>query len=471
MANKKKTLKQSAAPRPAIKPPMTNADDKENSFLLNSVPDLAMRARLQQAISGGYDFADALHNVYLDFGYPSTLGFSNYWNMYKRFGIANSIIDKPVDVTWMTPPVIEGSDKLVKEIEDLVKVHKIWDRLKGLDIRQRIGRYGALFMRVRDGKKPSEPIEGKGGGAGFLVEIIPLNETQLTITKTQGDPMKDDFGKPTMYTFNGSATGGHGSSGNQTFEIHPDRIIISAEGADDGGIYGTPELEAPYNSLMDLRKIIGAGGEGFYRNAAQSLVHQLKDGSQTISDPALLEEFKEQSDDFVRNRMRRTLFVPGLETEALQSSLSNPKEFFMNALNDVSAASGIPATILIGQQTGRLASSEDSKHMLSLGNSRRETFLSGMVMDVLEWLMLHGVLGSGDFIVEWDDLLEQSDEERLGNAFKMSDINHKQYSSGGSAAFTSEEIREQAGYEPIAEIEAEGEELPEGEEDDDNTDD
>jgi hypothetical protein len=332
--------------------------------------------------------------------------------------------------------------------------------VKGLDNRQRVGRYAGLFMRVRDNKQPQEPIEGKLGGLGALVQMIPLYEGQLTVLETENDPTADNYGQPTMYQFNGGAAGNRNEKIRDSFNIHPSRIIVAAEDSDNGSIQGVSSLESPFNSLMDLRKIIGAGGEGFYRNAAQSVVFSLKDASTAKANEKLLGKFNDQYDDFSRNRMRRSMWTPGLEPNVLDSTLVPPKEFFMNALNDVAAGVKIPATILIGQQTGRLASSEDGRQFLSIVNSRRENFMTEVVTDVVDWLIEFGILPASQFTVEWDDLLARGDDEKLDNADKMASINEKQFKSGGGIPFTEDEVREAAGFEVELLNDDGGESLP-----------
>lgn len=408
-----------------------------------------LRARIASAISGGYDNADTLHNIYLDFGYPATLKFENFWNMYRRFGIAATVIDKPVDTCWEMPPSIEGDSALLREIELMADSFNLWQRLKGWDKRQRVGRYAGLFIRVRDGAKPSEPITQKLNGPASIIQIMPLYEGQLRVSETQQDPMADDFGLPTMYEYRGGgSTGDRNERDNNSFSIHPDRLLIMAEGSDNGDIYGIPALEPVYNSLMDLRKIIGAGGEGYYKNAAQSLVFKLMDATSAKDNAALLAKFNDEANDFMRNRARRSLWTPGMDTQTLQSTLANPKEFAMNAINDIAAGSGIPATILIGQQTGRLASQEDSRAFRSTCNSRNENHTDEMVRKFIDWCMKYGALKKAEYDVIWEDLLAQSDEEKLTNAEKMSTINQKQFQSGGDVPFSGEEIREAAGYDP-----------------------
>lgn len=428
----------------------------------------SLRGRLAGALSGGYDFSDTMHNVFLDFGYPQTITFAQFWNMYRRFGIAKNVADLPVDTGWMTPPIVDGSAQFNRELERMIEDQHLWKRVKGLDNRQRVGRYAGLFMRVRDGKAPELPIESKLGGAGALVQMIPLYEGQLTVLETENDPTADDYGQPTMYQFNGGSVGNRNEKIRDSFSIHPARIIVAAEDSDNGSIQGVSSLEAPFNSLMDLRKIIGAGGEGFYRNAAQSVVFSLKDGASSKVNAPQLEAFNDQFDDFTRNRMRRSFMSPGLDPNVMSSDLGDPKNHFTNALNDVAAAAKTPATILIGQQTGRLASSEDGRQHMSMVNSRRENFMTEMVTDVLDWLIKWGILPASEFTVEWDDLLTLSDEEKLGNADKMATVNWSNFKAGESAVFSEDEIREAAGFDPEDELPLGDETLPDNDEDDDN---
>jgi hypothetical protein len=415
--------------------------------------DSTWRSQMGALISGGYDNADTMHNVYLDYGYPASLSFENFWNMYRRFGIAKNVVDLPVDVGWMNDPVITSeTEQFNSEFETLDKDVKFLTRAKGLDKRQRVGRYAGMFMRVRDGKHPSEPLTDQMPGTGALMAMVPMYEGQLEVLETDNDPTSERYTLPITYQFKGSGTGSRNENAADSFTIHWTRVVVAAEGADNGGIYGIPALEAGYNSLMDLRKIIGAGGEGFYRNAAQSVMFKLD--TEKVSgkvDTDLLDKFNENFDEFTRNRMRRGLWTPGMDPKTLDSDLMSPEHHFKNALNDVSAGSTpmIPATILVGQQTGRLASNEDSRSFLSSLNSRNNNHVTDMLRDLIDWCIRWGILPSADYSVEWADLLALSDQEKLENAFKMADTNAKQTDSGGELVFSDEEIREKAGFDEL----------------------
>lgn len=435
----------------------------EMRLLINQLTDT--RSRIAQAISGGYDFSDTLHNIFLDFGYNQNLDFYNYWNMYRRFGIAKAVCELPVDITWMRVPEIESSNaQFMREFERLADLVSFWIRLYAIDKRQRVGRYAGMFMRIRDGKSPEMPIENRLNGIGAVMQMIPLYEGQLRVLETDNDPRSENYGMPKMYQFNSGDAGNRNEMIASSFSIHPDRIVICSEDADNGGIYGVSALEACYNSLMDLRKIIGGGAEGFYKNAAQNIVFSLQDGASAKANEALLTRFNEQYDEFAHNRMRRAMWTPGMDAKTLDSTLIQPKDFFFNSLYDVSASCKIPATILIGQQTGRLASSEDSRSFLSMINSRRENFGTESINAMIDWFIKWGVLPAAEYEVEWDDLLQLSKTEQLDAANKMADINDKQFKSGGSIAFDGAEIREMAGFDPMDEVDSGSEMIDETDE-------
>lgn len=437
-----------------------NIGPQEMQAMLNSLSDV--RSRLAAALSGGYDYADTLHNIYIDFGYPGTLNFSNFWNMYRRFGIAKNVVELPTDITWMKKPEIVSDDvQFTCDFEKLVDSLKLWSRIPAVDRRQRVGRYAGLFMRVRDGQAPDMPITEGLNGPLSVMQVVPLYEGQLEVLETDNNPMSENYGLPSLYQFNASNAGNKNEGLTGSFSIHPDRVIIVSEDADNGGIYGKSCLESIYNSLMDLRKILGGGGEGFYKNAAQSVVFNLKDASSAKTNETLLNKFNEQYDEFARNRQRRALWTPGMDAKTLDSSLTNPKEFFFNSLYDVSAGSKIPATILIGQQTGRLASDEDNRSFLSMGNARREDFGTEVIRKIIDWFVERNVLPAAKYDIEWSDLLALSQKEQLDNADKMASINDSQFKSGGDVPFTGDEIREAAGFEPMPDVPPGSEELPE----------
>ena len=220
------------------------AISQTEAFMVNASTTRQIVAQ-RGALSGtGYDNADTLHNVYTDYGYPTELDFSNYMNMYSRFGIAKRVVEIYPDVCWITPPKItESSDQFKRDLDLIIERLNLWQRLKGLDTRQRVGQYAGFFMRVADNSKsPAEELK-KVSASNSLIDIMPLYESQLIPLTFDEDLKSKRYAQPVTYQFTGNATGSRNSNANASVTIHHTRIIIAAEGADNGGIYGVPVLQ------------------------------------------------------------------------------------------------------------------------------------------------------------------------------------------------------------------------------------
>jgi len=394
---------------------------------------------------GSFDQADTLHNIFEDFGYPCQLNFFNFWNMFRRFGVASAVVEMPADICWLSPPEIEGSDTFNKELKQLIKKTNLWNRLKGLDKRQRVGRYAGLLIEVKDSKKLSEPVSSLNG-IGSIKNLKPIYEGQLEVSTIDKDQQSDNFDQPTMYTYNSGATGDRNDESTFSGQVHPSRLIIAAEGADDGSIYGISSLENIFNDLMDLRKISGAGGEGFYQNTRSAPVITAKEGF-TLPDGKQRDAMAEEIEDFL-GKWQKKFIANGVEFTYPNISLDNPKEFAENSWANISAGSKISSDELRGTQTGVLAGDKNSKSTLSRMQSRRENFLTELVTDFIDWMILHQVLTASEYEIEWDDLLAASDDDKLSLGDKMAGINEKSFRSGLGNVFSEDEIREASGHEP-----------------------
>ncbi len=410
----------------------------------SSLDASSLRASLK---TGGYDQADVLHNVYEDFGYPCELDFFNFWNMYRRFGPAKAVVRIPPNLTWLRHPIIKGSDKFDAELERLIKEKKLWNRLKGLDIRQRVGQYAGLYIQIRDNKTPDQPVEQLSGGLASIVNLKPLYENQLFVLEAEKDIKNENYGRPTMYQFISGVVGSKNKDENNTFNIHPSRIIIAAEDSDDGSIFGISSLEASFNDLMDLRKISGAGGEGFYQNTRSAPVIEIdKDfkapGGQDKK--ALSEEI----DNFL-SKWQKKFVAEGMKFVYPNIKLDNPKEFAENSWNNIAADTGISTNVFRGVQTGVLAGDKDDKSTMVTIQARRESFADELVRDVIDWFIKFGVLPSSEYTIAWEDMTSLGDSDKVDIIKKMSEVNKNLFLAGQRPVFTGDEMREIFGMEPL----------------------
>ncbi|MDT7834973.1 anti-CBASS protein Acb1 family protein [Aquabacterium sp. OR-4] len=405
--------------------------------------------------------------AWAQYGYSDTLGFDHFYRAYSRGGAAFGAVHRLLDKCWEEVPRIKRPDTddetpWEKKLGDLLKSLKAWQKLRDLDRRNMVGRYAGLIYRVADGKRLSEPMER----AAKLVDIVPLFEDQLKVTKWHADETNaETFGKPAMWQYRRRALSSQGDQQGKPDEwadVHPSRVQILAEGAAGGDFLdGVPLLRAGFNALVDLEKVRGGSGESFLKNASRNLninfspdvsphvVTSNPDG--TPSGKTVRQVLGEQVDNLNRS-IDSVLVTQGADAKALQTTQADPEPAWRVAANDFAASVQIPATILFGQQTGRLASDQDQQDWLARCSSRQVNELTPMLEEFIRRGQAAGWIEAGDFEIEWSDLGAPSDKDKVDLADKMANTNKTAMAYGSRPIYTDEEVRRVGGYhEPIAE--------------------
>lgn len=405
-------------------------------------------------LSGGDPFADMKHGkAWFDYGYPFTVDFYMQWNMYQRNGLARAGINIPASLTWLDYPAIkEGDGKETdetpwsKSVKKLLKQKKIWRHLADADRMQMVGRYSALFFRVRDNKLPSDPMQLTK--PEMLVEIQPIWEGQLIPALLDNDQKSDRYGRPLTYTYQETGVGNQNALATQSFTIHHSRLVILSENAVGGSIYGEPANEAGFNALLDWDKIRGSGGEASWLAAANKQVLTSDNPNASISDKVLndindaLKDMKEGLDEAV--------FMKGVTATPMGATVPDPKIYKEMALEEYAASRMIPVKILVGTQTGVKAGDEDTAGYMRQIQSRRCNKVTPMIEDCINWLMRHGVVPQvEEFTVEWSELTAPSAMQKAELALKMAQIDAARINAGQGPAFDNAEYREVLGYEPM----------------------
>jgi hypothetical protein len=419
----------------------------------------------------GY-FPAAKHNHYADFGYPEHLTFDQIEAMFRRNGLARAAVKKTAAKTWQDTPEIferEGGDETALETEMRQRFDdlRLWQKFAKADALALMGGYSGVIMRLADNKRFNQPVDRVGGGLDGLVDVIVASRGQLRVTSWNTDETSADYGQPTMFGFN-EAQPGDEQAKARIFDIHPDRVLIWSE---DGTVHNRSMLEAGYNDLIDMEKIKGAGGEGFWKNAKSAPVIQV-DKEARIADIAAAmgvpaDEVADAMDkqiDAYNKGFDKLLMLQGMEAKTLGVTLPSPEHFFAIALQSFAASIEMPLKILVGTQTGERASTEDAREWNQTITSRRVTFCRPMIADFLLRMERFKILPERDWIVEWADLTESSPAEKIERAAKMAAMN-KQF-GGREIVFTSDEIRAVADYEPLSDADRYLEDLPEPSEND-----
>jgi hypothetical protein len=428
---------------------------KEN--LLSLIVSSATRslARMFPALA----ITSTKHNHWYDFGFPDSITFEQAFTMYKRNGIARAGIVRPVEKCWQDNPWILEHEKQHKETTLEAELRKsfdqlqFWQRLKKADEYSRVGKYAGVVFRFADGKQHREPVERVTGGLNALVEVIPVFETQLTVAEWDRDEKSATYGRPKMYRFNEGSTAIGGNA--RSFDVHPDRVHIWSE---DSTVHGESALDAGYNDLLTIEKVIGAGGEGFWKNARSPLMLNVDKDANVDNLARMLgvpvEKISEAMDEVVEDFDKgfdRKLMTQGIEAKNLAITLPDPEKFVLVALQSFAASIPIPLKILIGSQTGERASTEDHKEFAQTCQTRRTQLVVPNIRRILAKLAALKVIPERDYFVSITDLTEASKDEKIARAEKMSTIN-KNMMGTGERAFTADEIREAVGMESGEEL-------------------
>jgi len=408
------------------------------------------------AMFPGYFQADEKHDHYRDFGYPEIVVFDQLWQMFRRNALARAAVDKTTRKVWQDNPfILEAEEvhdetRLERDLREALDRLRFWQHVAEADRRSLVGRYSGLIFRLADNKRFQDPVDTVPGGLDGLVEIIPAWEGQLEVSTWDTDEASPTYGQPTMFQFN-EARFSKDQTKTRSFMVHPDRVVIWSR---DGSIHGESLLEAGFNDLLVMEKVAGAGGEGFWKNARSSPVLEIDKEARLetlaqmlgVTNPAeIADKLSEVVDDYQKG-FDKALMLQGIQAKGLSITLPSPEHFFNIALQSFAASVSMPLKILIGNQTGERASTEDANDWAQTCQARRSQIARPNIREVITRLQRFRVINERLSVIDWSDLTEMSMDQKIDRAVKMADVNQK---SGFDAVFTGDEIREVIDLEPL----------------------
>jgi hypothetical protein len=411
-------------------------------------------------------FSAAKHNHYADFGYPTDPQFNDFFALYERNGLARAGVDKTILKTWQDFPFLlekarDGGQarretRWEKQIRERFDDLRLWQQLAEADRRSMVGAYAAVILRLADNRQFREPVNRVPGGLGGLVEVIPAWEGQLSVSEWDTDERSTTYGQVKQYQFNESAVGR--SSQPRNFLVHPDRVLIWSR---DGTVNGASALKAGLNDLFSAEKIIGAGGEGFWKNAKSSPVLEVdKDAkieqmakAMGVSPSEVADKMGEQVEAWQRG-FDELLMLQGMTAKALGVTLPSPEHFFAVAVQSFAASISIPMKILVGMQTGERASTEDAEEWAQTNMSRRSSLVIPNIMALVRRLERFGMIPERDWSLAWTALTEAKPTEKIDRAKKMAETNQVSVTATRERVFTGAEIRAVMDLEPLSDADA-----------------
>jgi hypothetical protein len=368
-----------------------------------------MAANLGQQYGGDRDVYEAL-------GYKKVLTTADYLTRYTRQDIAKAVIDRPAKSTWNGAlELLESNKSEVTPLEsawkDLDEKLDLKTKFSRVDRLACIGQYAILLLGLDDVKKKDDfktpVVKGK---AVKLAYVKPFGELSAQIQKLESDPNNIRYGLPLYYNIQAMDVE---SNGTASVLVHYSRVIHIIGDSLESDVYGIPVLEAVFNRLMDLEKLVGGDAEMFWRGARPGYVGKVDKDYQMTDE--MIEDLKNQANEFEHN-LRRMLVNEGVDLKALDQQIADPSPHVDVQIQMLSSALGMPKRILVGSERGELSSAQDTGEYLSYIKARREEFaevkiLRPFVNRCIELEILPKAIDR--YRVKWPDLFALSEKDKV----------------------------------------------------------
>jgi hypothetical protein len=197
-------------------------------------------------------------------------------------------------------------------------------------------------------------------------------------------------------------------------------------------------MQRVYNSLLDLRKILGGSGEMFWRGGFPGLAFELGGdaGMQEVSDETK-EAMQENIADYFAG-LDRSLLLENVQVKPLAPQVADPSGHIDMQLKAISLSIGVPYRVFMGAEQAKIASTQDKRTWNERIMKRQNKYLTPML--IRPWIdrfIAYGVLPMpATYYVDWPDREALTDKDVVEVAVKEVDAMAK-YVQGNVSALMS----------------------------------
>lgn len=336
-----------------------------------------MLARQQFAAQVGLTSFDGRRDLYAALGYQRDLQYRDYYERYRRGGIARRIVEWLPDATWtskisITDNAENVSKKKTRFEQDVLQIKKkLIPAIRRADILASLGNYSVMLIGA-PGKLETPLRRLTGPDSVLYFRAIPQPKAQIDeIVGERGDDASlsnPRFGLPEFYnlslgTLKQSSTAVRqigDTSSTMVRKVHYTRVLHIARGLLEDDVYGTPELESVWNLLDDLYKTIGGLSESAWKKHALNTIFDL--------DPALkmsekdMDDLDDEIQDMIHGLTGHAT-TRGVKPYQIQQQVSSFAANVDSIMGQIAGTKKIAKRTLLGSELGELASSQDRNNV------------------------------------------------------------------------------------------------------------
>lgn len=419
---------------------------------------------------------DGVRDYYESLGYKRDLRFKDYYDRYKRGGIAGRIIDIFPEAIWKEGiEIIESEDPTVTtQFES--QITQLWtdnnlsitSKLKQVHILERIYDYSCLLIGALEPGSPKwdQPLSTQLNGPDSILFFTPLSSEQAQIVEPRvKDESSPRWGLPEYYNI-------IAEDGSATRKVHWTRVVHVCQNPLGSSLRSAPCLERVWNWLDDLEfKLIGGGSEACWNRADPGYHADVRDaasvlGSAFVQDDdtdagahgttsnASRERALEDELSAFKHKLKRFMVTQGIDVNQFASEKVDFGSNVDSLAKLIAGSYGIPVSILFGNLLGLRASESDTKERDKLVASARAEFASPLLNTLITRLIDHGALVKPDeYQILWPVEEESPEKEKAEVTEIWARANQAQFHCEGRIILSADEIRDrQYGLEPLPDM-------------------
>ena len=354
-------------------------------------------------------------DIYEYLGYKRNLLYADYYERYKRGGIASRLIDAYPQATWRQRPVLldpgaqlqDDRSEFIQSFDAMAKRLNLYHYFERADKLAGIGRYSIVMIGVKGGQSLDTSLP-RISSFDDIIYMTPYSEDNAEVAEYDKEVTSERFGLPSIYKVTIRDGIEH--------RVHYTRVIHISEGLLEDDIYGRPRMEPVWNYLDDLEKIVGGSAEAVWRTVDRGIQFDI-DKEADLS-PEDEEDFTDEIDEYVHN-LKRYIKTRGVTATPLGAEVASVKDNLDSTVSLIGGTLGIPTRILLGSERGQLASSSDERNFSSRVKERQQSYAEPIMIRALTNRLKSQGMTVPDYLVSWPDISTLTDREKSDVAARV----------------------------------------------------